>query len=140
MAARRLVVVMLVLLFVSSLAAALAPVRQAERLSSSSTTTETAMAPSAQEGRLVQASLDAGARRPRVVDRLAVGDQLQLRVEGSGVATVEIPALGATESVGPLTPARFDLLLREAGDHDVRILETGRRIGTLEVSPRRNGS
>ena len=115
MAARRLVAVMLVLLFVSSLAAVLAPVRPGEETTTREPATTRPQAPrEPAPGRLVRAALDAGARRPaRVV--AAVGDQLQLRVDGRRPATVEVPRLGATESVGPLAPARFDLLLAEPG-------------------------
>lgn len=135
MAARRLVAVMLVLLFVSSLAAALAPVRQGEETSTTETTTRVApaaAAPGPGTGALVRATLDADARRSgRVL--AAVGDQLQLRVDGRRPATVEIPRLGATESVGPLAPARFDLLLSDPGTYAVRLLETGRQVGVIAV-------
>lgn len=138
MAARRLVVVMLVLLFVSSLAAALAPVQPGDETTTTegSTTNRTAAAraPGTGTGALVRATLDVGARRPsRVV--AAVGDQLQLRVDGRRPATVEIPRLGATESVGPLAPARFDLLLPDSGTYAVRLLETGTQVGVIAVRP-----
>lgn len=134
MAARRLVVVMLVLLFISSLAAALAPVRPGEDTTTSSTTTATTAQPDeADAGGLVRRELDAGARRPGTV-RAAVGDQLQLRVVGPRPLTVSIPGLGVTENVGPLAPAFFDFLLSDPGRYAVRILETGRPIGTIEVS------
>ena len=137
MAARRLVLVMLVLLLVSSLAAALAPVRPGDSTTSSSATTTSSTEPAtpAAEGRLVRAVIDADAKRPGTV-RAAPGDQLQLRVDSRRVATVDIPGLGTAESVAPLAPARFDLLLIDPGEFAVKLLESGRRIGTLEVSPR----
>lgn len=137
MAARRLVVVMLVLLFVSSLAAALAPVRPGENTTTSSSTTTTTTTRtgggSPDGGGLVRAKLDAAAERPGTVTA-AVGDQLQLRVVGRRPETVSIPRLGATENVGPLAPALFDFLLSEPGSYAVRVLETGRPIGTIEVN------
>ena len=134
MAARRLVVVMLVLLFVSSLAAALAPVRPDQETTTAepATTTRPAAPHDRDAGRLVRGTLDAGRSQPGRV-HAAVGDQLQLRVDGRRPATVEIPRLGATESVGPLAPARFDLLLSDAGAYSVRLLETGRQIGVIAV-------
>ena len=140
MAARRLVVVMLVLLFISSLAAALAPVRPGEDRSDSTSTTSTTSAPEPPaadepEGRLVKAVVkadgDGGAKRPTV--RAGVGDQLQLRVDSRRVATVEVAGLGATEGVAPLAPARFDLLLTEAGRYPIRFLESREQIATLVV-------
>lgn len=132
MAARRLIAVMLVLLFLSSLAAALAPVDRQDE-TSTSTTTEPNLKASAPDGKLVRATLDTK-RQPGGVVRAAVGDQLQLKVTALHPGTVELVGLGATEDVDPLAPARFDVLLEvDAKRYRVKMLETGRTLGTIEV-------
>jgi hypothetical protein len=133
MAARRLVAVMLVLLFLSSLAAALAPVENRsadEDPPATPAPTKTA----SDDGELVQATVVAGALRPRPVTA-HVGDQLRLRVIGSRPATVEIAAFGVTEDLDPLAPARFDLFLDRPGKFLVRVLGTGRELGRIVVRP-----
>lgn len=139
MAARRLIAVMLVLLFLSSLAAALAPVETRDEQTSSTAPPRTAPSDSpAAEAELVQAELEAGARRRQTVE-VAPGDQLQLLVSAPRIGTVELVGLGPTDDVAPGAPARFDVLLPEAGVFPVRFLENGRRIGTIVVAatPRR---
>ena len=135
MAARRLIAVMLVLLLISSLAAALAPVDRSEEdgpppapVSPSETT--------ANEGRVVTGVIDASAEREQTV-KARVGDQLQLRVTSKRPGTVELGRIGDTDDVDPAAPARFDVLLIDDGKFPVRILEGGRRIGTIEVRPAR---
>ena len=135
MAARRLIAVMLVLLFLSSLAAALAPVEN--------TTNDEAPPPTppatetvGSEGKLVRATLDAGAEPPETL-RARVGDQLQLRVIGPQPGTIEIPAFGVTADLDPVAPAMFDLLLDRHGIFGVRMLETGRKVGRIAILPSR---
>lgn len=136
MAARRLIAVMLVLLFLSSLAAALAPVgREPDEETTTTTTPLTDITETGGEARLVRGRLDAGSKRPAVV-RAGTGDQLQLRVTGRRPGTVELVGLGATEDLDPEAPALFDVLLDSEGRFPVEFLESGRRIGTIRVSPR----
>ena len=135
MAARRLIAVMLVLLFLSSLAAALAPVERQAGETSTTTTPEPQSETPDGGGRIVRATLDAGAKRPGTV-RARVGDQLQLRVTGPRVATIELAGLGPTADVDPLAPARFDVLLVAPGEYTVRTLQSGRPVGRIVVSPR----
>lgn len=133
MAARRLIAVMLVLLFLSSLAAALAPVERGSE-DTSTTTTDAVTEPVAQQGELVEATIDGAANRPQRV-RAHVGDQLQLRVTSDRVATVELAGLGPTEDVDPVAPALFDVLLSEPGRYEVRELGGKRAVyGTIVVS------
>jgi hypothetical protein len=132
-AARRLIAVMLVLLFLSSLAAALAPVERRSEDTSTSTT-DAVTEPVAQQGELVEATIDGAAKRPQRV-RAHVGDQLQLRVTSERVATVELAGLGPTEDVDPVAPALFDVLLPEPGRYEVRELGgKGEVYGTIVVS------
>lgn len=134
MAARRLITLMLVLLFLSSLAAVLAPRPPLEE-DQPPPATERPEAPAPSSGALVHASLEADKRRAKPI-RASVGDQLQLRVSGKRPATATIPALGASQGLGPLAPAELDLLLRDPGRYSVRILESGRVIGTIVVRDR----
>ena len=136
MAARRLIVVMLVLLFVSSLATALAPVENDDEQTSTTVPATTAPSDPAAASELVWAEMDAGARRTQET-RAVRGDQLELVVKSPRVATVELVGLGPAGDVGPETPAHFDVLLDEAGEFPVQILETERRIGTIVVEATR---
>lgn len=133
MAARRLIVVLLALLVVSSIAAALAPVRSSEDDDAETSTTTTTEAPP--PGKLVRRTIEVGAKRPARIE-LELGDQLALTVTAERPAEVEIPGLGELDGADPDAPARFDLLPREPGTYEVRLLDSGRRLGSIEVSPR----
>jgi hypothetical protein len=132
-AARRLIVVLLTLLVVSSIAAALAPVQPSEDDPATSETTTPAPAP---PGELVRRTIDVGAKRPAAIE-IELGDQLALTVTSERVAEIEIPGLGELDDADPDAPARFDLLPREPGTYEVRLLDSRRILGTIEVSPRR---
>ncbi|MGH2987661.1 MAG: hypothetical protein ACRDLO_13380, partial [Solirubrobacterales bacterium] len=67
---------------------------------------------------------------------LELGDQLAVTVTSDRLAEIEIPGLGELDDADPDAPARFDLLPREPGTYEVRLLDSGRRLGTIEVSPR----
>jgi hypothetical protein len=136
-AARRLLILMLVLLGVSTIAAALVPVdRDAGGDDTTTTSTNTAKPPT---GELVEKSIDANAEEPKTI-RVHVGDQLQLRVKSPKRADeVEISALDELEDVDPDADAHFDLLLFEKGDFPVRLVEAGRKIGTIVVGPKKAG-
>jgi hypothetical protein len=131
-AARRLIVVLLALLVVSSIAAALAPVRPPEDDPETTTTTTIEPPP---PGELVRRTIEVGAKRPPTI-ALELGDQLALTVTAERSAEVEIAGLGELDHVDPNAPARFDLLPREPGTYEVRLLDSGRTLGTIEVSPR----
>ena len=133
MAARRLVIVMLMLLGISTLAAALAPPRS-ERTGSSSTTTRTTRSTTLTPpgGELVRAAIDAQAERPQRI-RIDLGDQLSLEVKTTRAIQVEIAGLGLTDNAAPLSPARFDLLADRKGSFEVRLQESRRKLGVVEV-------
>jgi hypothetical protein len=137
MAARRLLALLLALLAVSTLAAALtapAPDREPEDTEGTS-----ASHPGARKsGRLIEATLDASARRPEQVE-VQRGDQLALTVRARAGGQIEVPAFGRLEDIAPAAPARFDLLLERAGHFEVRIAGSGRVIGTIAVRPARGG-
>jgi hypothetical protein len=131
-AARRLIVILLALLVVSSIAAALAPVRPSE---DDQETTETTTPQPPPPGKLVRRTIDVGARKPATI-ALELGDELTLTVTSDRTAEIEIPGLGELDDADPDAPARFDLLPREPGGYEVRLLDSGRRLGTIEVAPR----
>lgn len=116
MAARRLIIVLVVLVAISIAAAAVAPDRRstigASDESSSSTTTPEP--PSVPRGALVEASIVASAEEPETIEA-AVGDQLRLEVVTERPLQVVIEPLGLIEDATADAPARFDVLLREAG-------------------------
>ena len=130
-AARRLIVVMLVLLVVSSIAAALAPVRD----TGEETTSTATQAESQPPGRLVRRTIDARDRKPASI-AIDLGDQLELTVKARRPDQVEIAALGELEPVNPDAPAHFDLLPRQPGTYDVRLLDARRVVGSIKVAPR----
>jgi hypothetical protein len=140
LAARRLIALLLVLLFLSSLAAALAPVQNGVRDTSSSTsTTTTADAPTAGENvpggesRLVTQTVDASAERPTIV-RARIGDRLMLEITSSRPGTIELAGLGPAEDVGENQPAYFDVYLRDEGSYPVRFIDDPREIARIDVS------
>ena len=158
MAARRLIAVLVVLLVVSSLAAALAP--EARRATdpatdSSSTSTTTTTEPetdappppdevevSESDSRLLKRTISAspapvgdGKDEPAEPELIEVrpGDQLELLVSSDRTVDVVIPAFGLYETAVELSPARFDLLLREPGRFAVRTAG-GTDLATIVVS------
>jgi hypothetical protein len=138
-AARRLIVVLLVLLVVSSTIAALMPVDDPERAADSSTsTTSTTSTPEREPppaGELVRRTITAEAKHPKRIG-VPPGTQLDVLVTSDELSDqVEIPALGEYENVNPDFPARFDLLLLERGDFDVRLVEAKRVIARILVAP-----
>ena len=127
MAARRLVIVMLMLLFVSTLAAALVPPPESDE----EDTATRAAAPTEQPtARTVVRTLDAGSKRTETI-RVATGDRLVLTVRSPRPAQVEIFGLGQLEDAAPESPARFDLLLDEPGEYEIRLLASGRSLGRI---------
>ncbi len=133
MAARRLIAVMLVLLFLSSLAAAFAPVERSSE-TTSSTTPEPLPDLAKDDGKLLRETIAPAAKRPPTI-AARVGDQLQLRVEVDRPATLELVGLGDVEDADPVAPALFDVLLEEEGRFPIRVLQSRRRVGTIQVSP-----
>ena len=136
MAARRLIGLLLVVLVVSSAGAALfAPEREA-----GTEPTTTAPAPTRGEaggptGRLIEKSVQAvqaPSAEPRVL-RAHVGDQLELSVSARAPSEVEIPRFGLLEQASADDPARFSLLLGEAGRFAVCI-SGGQVVAIVRVS------
>jgi hypothetical protein len=76
----------------------------------------------------------AGAPRMK---RLDANRAAEITVEVPQPAQVELVGLGLTAAGEPLTPARFELLVRRPGRYDVKVTPSGdgqaRSAGTLEV-------
>jgi hypothetical protein len=144
MAARRLIIILIVLFVISIVAAMIAPDRRgtllggrSESESTTSTTTTTTSSTTTADllpsGGEVTAWIDAAAAPPESIDA-TVGDRLELTVTSDRARLVEIPAFGVTADAVAEAPARFDLLLREAGRLAVRDAETGALLGRIEVA------
>jgi hypothetical protein len=78
----------------------------------------------------------AGAKRK--VQKLEQGRPATVVVTVKVPAQVEIPSLGLTQPAEPVTPARFDLLVSEAGSHRIVLRPADAdsdvsQIGTLKV-------
>ena len=137
MAARRLLIVMLLLLGISTLAAALVPPPERTADTERSTSTRSAAARDRTEGERVAAEVSArtGARPDAV--RVSTGDQLALVVQVARPAEVAVPAFGLIEFAEPGAPARFDILIDEAGRFEVTA-EGAQRVATIVAErPRR---
>lgn len=136
MAARRLIVVLAVLLAISIAAAAIAPDRRSSIVDSSEpeSTTTAPEDVSAPRGALVEASVVASTDDPETIEA-EVGDQLSLEVVSDRPLQLTIQPLGLTEDVAADTPARFDVLLREAGILPVAVAaRPGLTVARIEVS------
>jgi hypothetical protein len=140
MLGRRLLVVFAVLLGLTALATSLAPrptARDGAGTQPDATPTPTpALKRSESASRRIERTIsaDPGSRRGRV--RARVGDVLRLTVDGDVLDGVEIPALGKLEPIEPGSPARFEMLLDEAGELRVRLVDAKRLIGLVVVAPR----
>jgi hypothetical protein len=71
--------------------------------------------------------------------RVAAGQAATISVEVEDAGQVEIADLGLSAVGDPLTPARFDLLTREAGRYEITFTPAGdealeTRVGTLVVA------
>lgn len=134
---------MVVLLAISTLAAALVPPpedRDDESSTTSSTTTtttepvaEAARTGKQSESKHISAEVSLGGRgaRPERIE-VSPGDQLSLLVSSPDPGEVSLPDFGLLQFAGPGSPAHFDLLLEEQGEHDVRFRSRG-TIATIEV-------
>jgi hypothetical protein len=132
MLGRRFLLVVAVLMGLTALAASVAPrdpaVRDERRRA---TPTPTASAPAGPATtRTVEREISADAERPQrvVVDQ---GDIVQLEVASSELDSVVF--MDEMEPVDPDSNARFNILADEVAEHEIRLLDADRVIGTLEV-------
>ena len=123
---------MLLLLGISTLGAALIPSERLERARTTSTTQQ--LPPDTlPSGNLVLAKVRIAPGRLPVVG-IKLGQQLLLRVSAKARDDVEIPRLGLTEAVDPVTPARFDLLPTEPGRYRIRLVHADLKVAKLVVA------
>lgn len=137
MAPRRLVALMIGLLLFSSVISALIPTNKRDSLDTTAPQSGREM-PKPQlptGGELLNETIRAGKSAKRPILNATVGDQMSLRVTGPRPATVELRGLGATSDLAPGTPARFNVLLLEAGSYPVTELQSGRVLGEIRVTP-----
>ena len=130
MLARRLLIFLAVLIALTALAAGVAPrdpVGGGDGGPPPSVTSSPAPDP-------VERTLRAEETGQRVVAR--VGQTVVLTVEASTLDTVHIAEVGS-EGVEPASPARFELRADVPGSYAIELLESGRRIGTLDIRPAR---
>jgi hypothetical protein len=129
MLARRLLIVLAVLIGLTALASGVSPREPAVRQDQSPTPPAGAGRPAPAP---VERTLDAGAGDQRVVAR--VGQTVVITVEGATLDTVRLAEHGS-ETVDRDSPARFELLADVPGSYAIDLLESDRRIGTLEIRP-----
>jgi hypothetical protein len=135
MIGRRLMVLMAVLLGLTALATSLAPRPRVVRGGATATPIPTATASPTVRARppqIVARTLEADAARPVTV-RARVGDTVRLVVTGDVLDSVEIEGTDEIEQIDPDSPALFELLADERASHAIRLLDSGRRIGQLEI-------
>jgi hypothetical protein len=141
MFARRLLVLVAVLMGLTALAASLSPPPEPIRRGASAGATPTPAPPAAPTraapgaaGEVVRARISASAAAlPRVV-RAMRDDLVELVVAGDVVDTVAIDGLPVLEPIDPDSPVRLELYADRPGRFPIRLLDAGRRIGTLRVS------
>jgi hypothetical protein len=142
MFARRLLVLVAVLMGLTALAASLSPPPGRDGRTPLETATPTATpaapAPAASAappaGEAVRARISASrASVPRDV-RATEGELVDLVVSGDVVDTVAIDGLAVLEPIDPDSPVRVELYADRPGRFPIRLLDAGRRIGTLLVS------
>lgn len=136
MLGRRLMVLMAVLLGLTALATSLAPRprvvhRQAATPPPAPTVAHTPAA-SARPARIVARTLEADASTPTVVNA-SVGDTVRLVVTGDVLDSVEIEGFDEIAPIDPDSPARFELLADRRSKSAIRLIDSGRRIGLLQI-------
>jgi hypothetical protein len=124
---RRLLIALAIVIALTALAAGVAPRDPANSGGGPPPSADGAPAPPR-----VERTLRAEETGQRVVAR--VGQTILLTVEASTLDTVHIAEVGS-EGVEPASPARFELLADVPGSYAIELLESGRRIGTLEIRP-----
>jgi len=126
MLARRLLFALAVLLALTAVAAALAP-RETSPQDDAATAPP---APTQESPAPVEETLDAEASGQKVVAR--VGQNVTILVEADELDSVSLAEVG-TETAEPDSPARFEFLAEVPGSYAIDLLESGRRIGVVEI-------
>jgi hypothetical protein len=120
-----------ILMGLTALAAGLAPPPPRERAVQPTPTVAPSVAAESPEDP-VQLTMDAGEEGAQSVAANA-GDLVHLTVTSDEFATVALDGYGITRPVSPESVAEFDVLAVE-GSFKIELLETGRLVGTLEIT------
>ena len=136
---RRILVLVAVLMGLTALAASLAPPPESIRRGRATPTPTPARTATPAPGAAATASDSVSARlraggRPRTITA-AQGDTVQIDVTGDVLDTVVIPGLAIAEPIDPESPAHVELYADAAGRYPIGLLDAGRRIGWLRITP-----
>jgi TolA-binding protein len=134
MLGRRFLLLVAVLMGLTALAASVAPrdpaLRSGEEERRRASPTASPAAEPATPTTTIERTISADQERPQRV-KATQGDIVELRIESSQVDSVEV--LGQIEALDPNSPAVFDILADRPGEHPITLVDSGRRIGTLDV-------
>jgi hypothetical protein len=130
MLGRRFLLLVAVLMGLTALAASIAPREPLVRDRRSATPTPT---PSAEANvvRTVEKTISADAGHARVVVR--EGELVRLTVDATEIDSVNV--MDKIQPVEADSPAVFELLADPPGAYPIRLVDSGRRVGTLVVRP-----
>jgi hypothetical protein len=131
MPGRRLLLFAVLLLLIGTVASAIAPREQ----DTGAPAVEPAPAPSRPTAETVDGVLPVDRRI-----RARVGDIVQIEVENDAQDFVEIPSLGVSEPVEAGLPAQLVFDADREGRFAVRLRDTGKRLGTVEVRAARESA
>jgi hypothetical protein len=134
---RRALLLFAIVLGLAAVAASVSRPRDDSESPGQDTVTETEQPPTASPGAPAAVELTLFAADPRP-QRIRAGQAATLFVEVEEPGQVVIPDLGMAAAGEPLTPARFDVLTRQAGRHPIEFEPAGARdarvrVGTLVV-------
>jgi hypothetical protein len=121
--ARRLLIALVVLMALTALVSALSPTESPMQDGPPAADSSPAPPP-------VEETLDAQQEGQRV--RAEVGQIVRIMVRSAELESVSLAEVG-TETAEPDSPARFELLAEIPGTYAIETLESGRRIGELEI-------
>jgi hypothetical protein len=134
MRGRRTIVAVAIVMGLMALAASIAPPPERTAPGASPTPAPTSSAtPFTADGDQLAKTIRLGHGMPDV--RVQVGDTLALDVTGDAVDTVVIPGLAAMEPIDPASPAHFELYADTPGRYPISLFESGRPVGTLQITP-----
>jgi hypothetical protein len=125
--ARRLLIALAVLMALTALAASVAPHKTSLQQDAARTPPAAAAEPAPKP---VEETLDTAAQGQRVAAK--IGQSVTIVVRSQDVESVELAEYG-TETAEPDSPARFELLADAPGSYPIELVESGRRIGVLEI-------
>ena len=131
MLARRLLLFVAILMGVTALTAGLARPPQGGDAVPTPEPSAAPASPVTEVQRTLDASGDAKARTVAVNE----GDLVTLTVRDDALDVVVLQGLDLTQPVAPDTPAVFNLLADRPGDYPLLLVDDGRDIGTLRVTP-----